>query len=77
MSTPRIEFGALSKPISEQLSEQGHAFDAEAIAHLERDAEAVSRLKVRGVVPHAAGNRAYDKLAKRVWAALSKASGDR
>lgn len=69
-----LELGALSKPFSDQLASQGIPFDAETIRHLELDALAISRLKVRGVVSYSAGNRLYDKIFKSVWAEARRAA---
>lgn len=67
-----LELGCFAKPFSEQLSAQGLPFDPEIMGHLDRDGEAASRLKVRGVLTYSIGNAAYDKIAKRVWAEVAR-----
>lgn len=68
-----LELGFARKPLVEQLEAQGLPFNRETIEHLDRDADAVSRLKCRGVVGYAAGNRLYDKIFKLVWAEVRRA----
>lgn len=68
-----LELGCFAKPFSEQLTAQGLRFNADTMRHLELDAEAASRLKVRGVLAYGVGNATYDKIAKRVWAEVKRA----
>lgn len=68
-----LELGFARKPFAEQLEAQGLPFNRETIEHLDRDADAISRLKCRGVVAYAAGNKLYDKIAKLVWAEVGRA----
>lgn len=60
--------------VGPKLSEQGleGLLSAEDIAHFERDDEAISRVYVRGLIPHSAHVKARDKLAKRIQAAAAK-----
>lgn len=69
-----LELGLMRKPFAEQLASQGLPFDADTIAHLDKDADAASRLKLRGILTYSAGNAAYDKIAKRVWAEVGRAA---
>jgi len=71
-----LELGAFAKPFSEQLAGQGLPFDAETMGHLELDAQAASRLKIRGVLAYGVGNATYDKIAKKVWAEVKRSLSD-
>lgn len=71
MGKVTIAFGWMNPPLAEQLSSQGLGFDAEDVAHHQKDADAISRLRVRGVITTSEGDRAYDRLAKRVWKSVA------
>jgi hypothetical protein len=67
-----IEFGWAATPLAEQLA--GRGLNADDIAHWQLDADAVSRIKVRGLLPDREGRKAYDRLAKKIGRALAKAA---
>ena len=43
-----ISFGAMSRPIADQLKEQGLSLRPESCRHYQRDADAIVRLAIRG-----------------------------
>jgi hypothetical protein len=67
----KLNFGALSEPLQQQLISQGLRVldgDAERLEHLQRDADALARLVIRDVVTDSAAAAARRKLIKRVCA---------
>jgi hypothetical protein len=68
MSRIDIHFGALAPALSEQI---GHLIeDPKTMEHLERDADAITRLVIRGLVSDREGERARDRLFKKIVKAL-------
>jgi hypothetical protein len=66
----RIAFGALLPPIDEQLRDQGLKLDMNSLFRglLQRDADEVSRLRVRGILTEAES----DKARKRILQTIKK-----
>ncbi len=66
----RISFGALAPPIDEQLREQGFKLDLDPLPrrHLQRGADEVSRLHVRGILTESE----TDKARKRIFQIIKK-----
>lgn len=66
----RISFGALSLTIDEQLRDQGFKLDMDPLmrAHLQRDTDEVSRLRVRCILTEAES----DKARKRIFQIIKK-----
>jgi len=65
-----IHFGMCSPTLADQV---GHLIsDKDALDHMQKDADAISRLYVRGLIPKSASDRAYDKLFKSLTAAIRK-----
>jgi hypothetical protein len=66
----RINFGALSPPIGEQLQDQGLKLDMDPLQrqYLQRDADEVSRLRIRGVLTESGA----DKARKRIMQVIKK-----
>jgi hypothetical protein len=65
----QLTFGALAAPLVEQLHSQGLAVldcDAARLDHLQRDADALVRLVIRGVLTESAATVARRKLMKEV-----------
>jgi hypothetical protein len=64
MTKLSISFGALSPPIGEQLQTQGLKLQMDPLQrqYLQRDADEVSRLRVRGVLTEAEADRARKRL---------------
>jgi hypothetical protein len=64
-----IFFGALCDPIAVQLERQHVAVaDKKRLAQLQRDADAVTRLVVNGIIPEMTARRARQKIFKKVCA---------
>jgi len=65
-----VNFGALSPPIDEQLRQQGLKLDMEPLlrGHLQRDADEVTRLRVRCILTEAES----DKARKRIFQIIKK-----
>ena len=66
----QISFGALSPSIDEQLREQGLKLDMDPLlrGHLQRDADEVTRLRVRCILTEAES----DKACKRIFQIIKK-----
>jgi hypothetical protein len=66
----RIFFGALSPPIDEQLRQQGLKLNMDPLlrCHLQRDADEVTRLRVRCILTEAES----DKARKRILQIIKK-----
>lgn len=59
-----IELGALADPITKQpVAKYLTADDAD---HFERDNDAISRLRLRGLIPDSAATKARDKLTRNI-----------
>ena len=67
MVEARLEFGWMADQLADQLGQQGIPHDSEEVEHFQKDSDAISRLRVRGVLTPSEGDRAYDRLAKRIW----------
>lgn len=61
-----VHFGMTSDPIAKQLPQ----LNADKAKLFQADADAISRLRVRGLIPWGVGDKAYDKLAKLVFKEL-------
>lgn len=76
MSAISLHFGALAKPIMQQLREQGitpHRTETKhALTHLQLDADALVRLAVRGYIPDAQRARIHRRLMRQVVQELSR-----
>ena len=60
----RVSFGALSPPIDEQLREQGLKLDMDPLqrGYLQRDADEVTRLRVRCILTEAESDKARKRI---------------
>lgn len=69
-----IHFGALAPKIGEQLTKQGVDWSGAAseLTHIQRDADALARLAVRGYIPGGQRRQLHKKLIKRIDEALSE-----
>lgn len=73
MSIPKqIQMGAFAP----SLSEQGFAdlIDANTLDHLQKDADAISRLSVRGIIPDSVAGKARERLVRTIFGAIKKPS---
>ena len=65
-----LVFGALSPQISEQLDSIGVRYDEHAIEHCQKDADAIVRLAIRGLITGSQKEAAFRKLVRRIDAAV-------
>jgi hypothetical protein len=59
-----IYFGAMAPTLAEQLAD--YEYDKDEMKHLQFDADAVSRLAVRGVLTEGAASKARQRLVNRI-----------
>ena len=59
-----LAFGALAPLLSEQL--QWYSVPDETVKHFQMDNDAISRLRIRGLIPDSIADKAYDRLAKNI-----------
>lgn len=64
MTKLHMTYGALAIPLRRQL--RGLGISREAIAHFQRDSDAVTRLAVRGLVSEAEARRIRQRLTKMI-----------
>lgn len=64
--TARLElsFGALAKPLAAQADLS--AINADTVVHLQRDADAITRLLIRGLLSGAEAHRARKRLMRKI-----------
>ena len=65
-----LEFGALSPRISEQLDAIGVRYHQHIIEHCQRDADAIVRLAIRGLITGSQKDAAFRKLVRKIDAAV-------
>lgn len=68
-----IEFGALSKPLKEQLAEQGISLPEKDEAFLRRLMESITLLKLHGLIPESIANKARSKVMKKIMKTIDDA----
>lgn len=68
-----ITFGAMADPLRKQLEMTG--IDVGTINHLQRDADAIVRLHVRGLLTDSETSRARIRVIKKINAALKGEGG--
>lgn len=65
-----LRIGALCPKIATQLMEQGHSFNEQEIKHIQKDADSINRLYVRGYLMEGAATmlrrKIYYKVAKHI-----------
>ena len=66
-----IDFGALAYPLSDQI--KPHCMSAEKLEHFQRDADAIVRLCVRGLLIDSAAHICRKKLMRRITQELESA----
>ena len=67
-----LRFGGLVPPLWMQLKKQGFKLDRETLDQLQRDADAITRLKIRGILPASAARSAEKKILQHIIRILSK-----
>ena len=70
--TLTIEFGALVKPIGEQLKEQGIELPEADAERFEKIAHCIVRLHLNDIIPDSVRDNARKKLMKKIVACLEK-----
>jgi hypothetical protein len=78
MSFFQLQFGAFAPPLRQQLIDGGFELtkpvtkSSLALTHLQRDAEAVARLRIRGRIPTGTAISVERKIAKEVGKLITK-----
>lgn len=67
----RLSMGAMSAPISKQLTEQGFKFDKKKVGAYEQQADAITRLHINGILAPSESNKCRDRLHKKIIKHLS------
>ena len=70
--TLTIEFGALAKPIGEQLKDQGIELSEVDAERFEKIAHCIVRLYLNDIIPDSVRDNARKKLMKKIIACLEK-----
>lgn len=68
MTTISLHFGALAPTLKEQLKE--HVIDDTDLKHFQRDADAITRLAVRGLITDSTKMRAHKVLMRNIVRAI-------
>jgi hypothetical protein len=68
----RIAFGAMSKPLHEQISEHGIPVTQDEMSHYQKDAEAITRLRIRGMLSDKEVGNTQNRLMKNIVKHLNK-----
>jgi len=71
-----IHFGALAEPIVEQCLKQGYSISENDSKRLQGIADAITMLKVHGIIPDSVIHKAHQKLLKMITEAESFAEKD-
>lgn len=66
MPSIEIRFGALAYPIDKQLKRQGYRLDPAFSRQLQMDVDAVTRLRVQGLLSDAAHNRIAKRITQQI-----------
>lgn len=62
----QIDFGALAPKIGEQVAAAGLTADRDGVAQCQKDADALTRLAVRGLLPDSAIRNGRKRLVKHI-----------
>ena len=74
MKTISVHFGALCPSIAEQLIEQGVVTIPDEINHFQKDADATTRLLIRGLLTDSQTRSARQKLINKIVRDVEKAT---
>lgn len=66
MSSLELYFGALAPSFANQIKEAGFVADAAGIELCQRDAEAIDRLRIRGLLSDSVSSQCRKKLMKHI-----------
>jgi L-serine deaminase len=67
-----IHFGALSDPIADQLKNQNLKFDEKEVYQFQQDAEALTRLRIRGYIADSVVDKINQKLYNKIESHVCK-----
>lgn len=70
--TYALAMGPLAPKLSDQLTDNGFAFDAKVIEHIQLDTEALSRLAIRGYLNDSIRDAIRRRIVKAVEAELQR-----
>ena len=62
----KLQLGVIAPPIYEQLDEQDLVYDRLTIDHFDMDRSALSRLRMRRILPNASITKGFDNLFKMI-----------
>jgi len=65
-----LHFGALAKPIADQLHEQGLKYDVDRLEQFQKDADAITRLAIRNYLPDSVKRNIHKKLLRFITAVI-------
>jgi len=65
-----LYFGALAKPLTRQLHDQGLKYDAERLEQFQKDADAITRLAIRNYLPDSVKRNIHKKLLRFITAVI-------
>jgi len=69
-----LEFGALAPPLREQLKDAGLVIRYKRnLAHYQRDADAITRIVIRGLISDSQARTARKRLMRRIAAGITDA----
>jgi len=66
MQTLKLIFGAMAPKLAEQLKSQNFSYNKVDMIHFQKDADAIVRLKVRGLITAFETEKATNKLIKSI-----------
>lgn len=72
----KIAIGAISPKLKTQIQDQDYLFSEEMMHHFQLDADAIIRLKVRGIIPPAQIDKACQRLVDRISKHVEKFTDD-
>jgi hypothetical protein len=65
-----LHFGAMCRDLAEQLEIQGIRLDAKIVVHFQSDAEAITRLVIRNLIPDSVARDARRRLLRNIARAV-------
>ena len=71
MTALNISFGAMAPPLIEQLSEFGIK-QSEELEHIQKDIDAINRVRIRGIIPRSKAIKGEQKLFKKITTIVQK-----
>lgn len=68
----QLSFGAMSPGLNVQIASQDLKYDIDEIDHLQRDVDAMNRLRIRGYIPDGQIAKLNQKIFKKITAHVNK-----